>query len=110
MLGELANHRDVLVPPKGDQLIIDPVYSGDDGDGDEEEGLIIKLSRIVGNLMTTLMMMMVMSLLKMMMIICVCLASKLRSTGTLDGRRAGIQTWGGCPRTWTTKLFTSYTS
>ena len=59
MLGELADHRDVFVPPEGDQLIIDPVYSGDDGDGDEEEGLIIKLSRIVVNLMTILTMMMI---------------------------------------------------
>ena len=40
-------------------MIIDPVYSGDDGDGDEEEGLIIKLSRIVVNLMTILTMMMI---------------------------------------------------
>ena len=59
MLGELADHRDVLVPPEHDQLIIDPVYSGGDGDGDEEEGLIIKLSRIVVNLMTILTMMMI---------------------------------------------------
>ena len=34
MLGELADHRDVLVPPEGDRLIIDPIYSGD---GDEED-------------------------------------------------------------------------
>ena len=41
-------------------MIIDPVYSGDDGDGDEEEGLIIKLSRIVVMvLMTILTMMMI---------------------------------------------------
>ena len=32
LLGELTDHRDVLVPPKGDQLIIGPVYSGDDGE------------------------------------------------------------------------------
>ena len=60
MLRELADHRDVLVPPEENQLIIDPVYSGDDGDGDEEEGLIIKLSRIVVMvLMTILTMMMI---------------------------------------------------
>ena len=34
MLGELTDHRDVLVPPEGDRLIIDPIYSGD---GDEED-------------------------------------------------------------------------
>ena len=38
-------------------MIIDPVYRGDDADGDEEEGLIIKLSRIVVTMMTMLMMM-----------------------------------------------------
>ena len=59
MLRELADHRDVLVPPKDDQLITDPVYSGDDGDGDEEEGLIIKLRRIVVTMMTILTMMMI---------------------------------------------------
>ena len=58
MLGELADHRDVLVPPEGDQMIIDPVYSGDDGDGNEEEGLIIKFSRILVTMMTLLTIMM----------------------------------------------------
>ena len=109
LLGELADHRDVLVPPEGDRLIIDPIYSGD---GDEEDH---QIEQNCGEFDDHIdddddQMMMVMSLLKMMMIICVCLASILRSAGTLDGRRAGIQTWGGCPRTWTTKLFTLYTS
>ena len=54
-------------------MIIDPVYSGDDGDGDEEEGLIIKLSRIVVNLMTILTMMML-KIVEMMCVSCLNIA------------------------------------